>query len=66
MSSIVPLSSNIVVVIEMAVESDSIMELPVSTVSKMNKALLAIFQNEKHVLLVFCCADDGFVKLHLS
>jgi hypothetical protein len=49
----------------MAVESDSIMELPVSAVSEMNKALLAIFQNEKHVFLVFCTADDGFVKLHL-
>jgi hypothetical protein len=65
-SIIVPLSSNIVVVIQMAVESDSIMELPVSAVSEMNKALLAIFQNEKHVFLVFCCADDGFVKFHLS
>jgi hypothetical protein len=52
-SSIVPLSSNIVVVIEMAVETYSIMELPVSAVSKMNKTLLAIFQNEKHVLLAF-------------
>ena len=65
MSSIVPLFSIIVVVIQMAVETDSIMELPVSAVSEMNKALLAIFQNEKHVFLVFCCADDGFVKLHL-